>query len=126
MLDHKRGQKYQHDWTVSPVIKLYLTPVKTTFIDIWSMHLGLGDSAKMFEAQLVNGLQDGFMGLLSNADPAHFLELSTLPFREKKTFCNGQSLEILAFLLKRGFPETLFMRLEVRTEGNIRETLSPV
>jgi hypothetical protein len=29
----------------------------------------------MFDAQLVNGLQDGFMGLLSNADPAHFLQL---------------------------------------------------
>ncbi len=31
--------------------------------------LGLGASAKMFDAQLVNELQDGFMGLLSNADP---------------------------------------------------------
>ncbi len=48
------------------------------------MRLGLGDSAKMFEAQLVNGLQDGFMGLLGNADPAHFLQLLTLPMTNYK------------------------------------------
>jgi hypothetical protein len=29
---HKRGRKYQHDCTVSPIYKLYYkTPVKTTF-----------------------------------------------------------------------------------------------
>ncbi len=48
------------------------------------MRLVLGESAKMFDAQLVNGLQDGFLGLLSNADPAHLLQLSTLPMTTRK------------------------------------------
>jgi hypothetical protein len=52
------------------------------------MRLGLGDSAKMFDAELVNGLQDGFMGLLSNADPAHLLQLWILSMtNSEKLFC---------------------------------------
>jgi hypothetical protein len=89
------------------------------------MHLGLGDSAKMFEAELVNGLQDGFMGLLSNADPAHFLQLSALPMtNSEKT--------ILLRTVSRDFGFFTFRKVHrnlnyaVRTQGSIRETLSPV
>jgi hypothetical protein len=64
------------------------------------------------------------MGLLSNADPAHLLQLSTLPMTtRKKTFCNGQSPEILTFLLIDRFPESRNRIYAVQTQGDIREAL---
>jgi hypothetical protein len=91
------------------------------------MRLGLGDSAKMFDAELVNGLQNWFMGLLSNADPAHFLQLSTLPMTnsEKLFYFVTQSLETGDFgFFTLEVPRNLIYA--VKTQGSIRETLSPI